>query len=50
MGVALLVTREWGWSLRLTTILAIIVTLGVAMWLAKEDQVDSVVPVADGGE
>jgi hypothetical protein len=46
MAVALLMSREWGWSLRLTSILAIVVTLAVAMWLAKNDEVDSVVPVA----
>jgi len=45
---ALLMTREWGPSLRLTTILATIVTLVIAMWLAKNDQVDSAVAVADG--
>jgi hypothetical protein len=40
-------SREWGWSLRVTSILAIVVTLGVAMWLAKNDEVDSVVPVPE---
>jgi NADH-quinone oxidoreductase subunit H len=47
MAVALLMSREWGWSLRLTSILAVVVTLAVAMWLAKNDEVDSVVPVAE---
>jgi hypothetical protein len=48
MAVALLISREWGWSLRLTSILAIVVTLVVAMWLAKNDDVDNAVPVAEG--
>src|ERR1700677_3863020 len=48
MATALLISREWGWSLRITSILAIVVTLAVAMWLAKNDQVDSAVPVAEG--
>src|ERR1700735_3396287 len=47
MAVALLMSREWGWSLRVTSILAIVLTLGVAMWLAKNDDVDSVVTAAE---
>src|SRR6202034_2694027 len=47
-ATALLATREWGGSLFFYTILADAVTLAVAMWLAKNDEVDSVVPVADG--
>jgi NADH-quinone oxidoreductase subunit H len=47
-ATALLATREWGGSLFLYTILADAVTLAVAMFLAKNDEVDSIVPVADG--
>jgi NADH-quinone oxidoreductase subunit H len=47
-ATALLATREWGGSLFFYTILADAVTLAVAMFLAKNDEVDSVVPVADG--
>jgi NADH-quinone oxidoreductase subunit H len=47
-ATALLATREWGGSLFLYTILADAVTLAVAMFLAKNDEVDSMVPVADG--
>jgi len=47
-ATALLATREWGGSLFVYTILADAVTLGVAMFLAKNDEVDSVVAVADG--
>jgi NADH-quinone oxidoreductase subunit H len=47
-ATALLATREWGGSLFFYTLLADAVTLAVAMFLAKNDEVDSVVPVADG--
>ena len=47
-ATALLATREWGGSLFFYTVLADVVTLAVAMFLAKNDEVDSVVPVADG--
>jgi NADH-quinone oxidoreductase subunit H len=47
-ATALLATREWGGSLFFYTILADAVTLAVAMFLAKNDEVDSVVPVAEG--
>src|ERR1700689_5481008 len=47
-ATALLATREWGGSLLINTIVADVVTLAVAMWLAKNDQVDSAVPVAEG--
>src|SRR6202167_2374033 len=47
-ATALLATREWGGSLFFYTILADAVTLAVAMFLAKNDEVDSAVPVADG--
>jgi NADH-quinone oxidoreductase subunit H len=47
-ATALLATREWGGSLFVYTILADAVTLAVAMFLAKNDEVDSVVPVAEG--
>src|SRR5579863_9515354 len=45
---ALLATREWGGSLFFYTLLADAVTLAVAMFLAKNDEVDSAIPVADG--
>jgi hypothetical protein len=44
----LLATREWGGSLFFYTILADVVTLAVAIFLAKNDEVDSAVPLADG--
>jgi NADH-quinone oxidoreductase subunit H len=47
-ATALLATREWGGSLLLYTLLADAVTLAVAMFLAKNDEVDSAVPVMDG--
>jgi NADH-quinone oxidoreductase subunit H len=47
-ATALLATREWGGSLFFYTLLADAVTLAVAMFLAKNDEVDSVVPVTDG--
>jgi NADH-quinone oxidoreductase subunit H len=47
-ATALLATREWGGSLFFYTILADVVTLAVAMFLAKNDEVDSAIPVADG--
>jgi NADH-quinone oxidoreductase subunit H len=47
-ATALLATREWGGSLFVYTILADAVTLAVAMFLAKNDEVDSVIAVADG--
>ena len=47
-ATALLATREWGGSLFFYTILADVVTLAVAMFLAKNDEVDSAVPLADG--
>jgi len=43
----LLVTREWGGSLLINTIVADVVTLAVAMWLAKNDEV-AAVPVVHG--
>src|ERR1700729_1105215 len=49
-ATALLATREWGGSLFFYTILADAVTLAVAMFLAKNDEVDSVVAVADGNK
>jgi NADH-quinone oxidoreductase subunit H len=48
LAVALLLTREWGWNLRVTTILSAAVTLGVAAWLAKEDDAGSEMQTADG--
>jgi NADH-quinone oxidoreductase subunit H len=47
-ATALLATRQWGGSLFFYTILADVVTLAIAMFLAKNDEVDSAVPVADG--
>jgi len=47
-ATALLATREWGGSLFVYTLLADAVTLAVAMFLAKNDEVDSVIAVADG--
>jgi hypothetical protein len=47
-ATALLATREWGGSLLLYTLLADAVTLAVAIFLAKNDEVDSAVPVMDG--
>jgi hypothetical protein len=47
-ATALLATREWGGSLLLYTLLADALTLAVAMFLAKNDQVDSAVPLVDG--
>jgi NADH-quinone oxidoreductase subunit H len=47
-ATALLATREWGGSLFFYTLLADAFTLAVAMFLAKNDEVDSVVPVAEG--
>jgi NADH-quinone oxidoreductase subunit H len=47
-ATALLATREWGGSLFFYTLLADAVTLAVAMFLAKNDEVDSAVQVADG--
>lgn len=47
-ATALLATREWGGSLFFYTLLTDAVTLAVAMFLAKNDEVDSVVLVADG--
>jgi NADH-quinone oxidoreductase subunit H len=47
-ATALLATREWGGSLFFYTILADAVTLAVAMFLAKNDEVDSAIPVAEG--
>jgi NADH-quinone oxidoreductase subunit H len=47
-ATALLATREWGGSLFFYTLLADAVTLAVAMFLAKNDEVDSAVPVAEG--
>src|ERR1700693_1382150 len=47
-ATALRATREWGGSLLLYTLLADAVTLAVAMFLAKKDEVDSAVPVVDG--
>jgi NADH-quinone oxidoreductase subunit H len=47
-ATALLATREWGCSLFFYTLLADAVTLAVAMFLAKNDEVDSAVPVAEG--
>jgi NADH-quinone oxidoreductase subunit H len=47
-ATALLATREWGGSLFVYTLLADAATLAVAMFLAKNDEVDSAVPVADG--
>ena len=46
-ATALLVTREWGGSLLINTIVADVVTLAVAMWLAKNDEV-AAVPVVNG--
>src|ERR1700690_2937744 len=48
LAVALLLTREWGWNLRLTTILSAGVTLGVAALLLKEDDAGSQMQTADG--
>ena len=47
-ATALLATREWGGSLFLYTLLADAITLAVAMFLAKNDEVDSAVPVVEG--
>jgi NADH-quinone oxidoreductase subunit H len=47
-ATALLVTREWGGSLLVNTIVADAVTLAVAMWLAKNDEVNAAVPLAEG--
>ncbi len=47
-ATALLVTREWGGSLLVNTIVADAATLSVAMWLAKNDEVDAAMPVVDG--
>ena len=46
-ATALLVTREWGGSLLINTVAADVVTLAVAMWLAKDDEV-AAVPVVHG--
>jgi NADH:ubiquinone oxidoreductase subunit H len=46
-ATALLVTREWGGSLLINTIVADVGTLAVAMWLAKNDEV-AAVPVVNG--
>src|SRR5271168_350126 len=49
VAVALVVSQEWGWYPRVTTILATLVTLGVALFLASSDEKhETAIRTADG--
>src|SRR5579863_10269203 len=49
VAVALVVSQEWGWHPRVTTILATLATLSVAVWLASSDEKhETAIRTADG--
>jgi NADH-quinone oxidoreductase subunit H len=48
VGVAIVFRQQWGWSPVVSLIPTTLATLGVAIWLAKDDQPIAVVQTADG--
>jgi NADH-quinone oxidoreductase subunit H len=50
VATAKVVSQEWGWYPRVTTILATIFTLGVALWLASRDEKHEPAVESAGGD
>jgi NADH-quinone oxidoreductase subunit H len=50
VGTAIVLEQQWGWNPRLAELITLIATIGVAVWLASEDEKPAAAVLAADGE
>jgi NADH-quinone oxidoreductase subunit H len=50
VGTAIVLQQQWGWNPRLAELITLIATIGVAVWLASEDEKPAAAVLAADGE
>jgi NADH-quinone oxidoreductase subunit H len=50
VGTAIVLEQQWGWNHRLAELITLIATIGVAVWLASEDEKPAAAVLAADGE